>query len=1146
MSQVNLHNHSERSFLDGQARIKDSATRAKECGHEYFVLTDHGECNGQMEAAKVAKDLGLGFIPGIEGYWLPEPDLIQARTDKVQPSPSHICLLAANEKGLHNLWALSSVAYTAKHFYYKPIATPELMSQYSEGLYASDGCMLTQLADAVDEGKEDVARLILGTLLEIYQERFYIELHTWQYMDDSRAEHMALNARMRRLNHAKLRFAQEMSIPFVIVNDSHHANPEDWVNKELVWAFNTTNDNDKLQAKLDVMAQKADHIMAEDELIFWMGKHGIPPEIVQQGIDYSYELAQNCQVEIKPTLKPPQMAPTEQEDLVALIDACEAGFKRYVTDQGLDEPKYYARLEDELRLIADKNFAGYFNMVRDYTTAYRSGAWSEYVHPGHTREPILLGPGRGSVGGSLVAYLTGIDTIDPIKYGTLFSRFLSPGRQGLPDVDVDVPQSRRKDMLGYFPKRFGADNVCVIGTLSRNGPKQTVKDLGRALGIAKAPGGWADLEAINEHIEEVKRWQAEMRSDDVDAPEEITWEELIEKKGGALRPYQQKYPELFAKMEEMTGLARHSSVHAAGILVSSVPLLGAIPMRTRHHNKPEEVITTQFDMWEVEELGGVKNDMLGIRHLDTLSVARRFIFERHGVWIDYDATGLSIPEGVTNVLTFGDEHFQDPKIWPQIDNGQTTGIFQVETSTLTEAAIEFKPRSEKDVADLCSIVRPGVADAGLKDVYLRRRAGAEPVTYDHPLMESIVGPGWSTDTYGVLVYQEQIIEAVQMLGGFTPDEADGLRKAVGKKQMDKVLALKDKFIKGCQANPDFMLSYSEKDALKIASTIWASMEAAGRYSFNWSHAVGYAMVSTWEIWTKYHYPQEYLVALMATDSDNINKYIREARRRDITILPPDINRSDRKFTIEGDAIRYGLDTVRGVGKVGCNHILKAQPFTSMSDYLKRAGKGAVKTTVYNLIVIGAFDSLASRTDSLKELERIRAMEGLADSTLDSPEKLEKVVTRRLTENPEKWTIPVPDFSDPRVVYELEKELVGTYVTVDPMGRYVETLDRCALRDPMDMMRYTRKDRFIVGGQLTAINHTTTKKGRNPGQEMAHLVISWNETDFRVVAFPDAWARSKMLLEVGVPVACQVEKLDSGCCLQEVQRLDKLFDREGIA
>lgn len=1144
MPQVNLHSHSERSFLDGQARIKDIATRAKKCGHEYFALTDHGECNGQMEAAKVAKQLGMGFIPGIEGYWLPEADLIQARTDKVQPSPSHICLLASNEVGLRNLWAVSSLSYTRKHFYHKPISTPELLSEYSEGVYASDGCMLTQFAEAVDQGRDDVARLILGTLLEIYQERFYIELHTWQFMDDSRPEHMALNARMRRLNHAKLQFAQEMSVPFVIVNDSHHANPEDWVNKELVWAFNTSKDNDKLQSKLDVMAQKADHIMGADELVYWMGKHGIAPEVVQQGIDYSYEIAQNCQVELTPTLGMPQMAASEREDLSDLIDACEVGFKRYVTDQGLDEAKYYARLEDELRLIADKKFAGYFNMVRDYTTAYRSGNWSEYVRPGHTKEPILVGPGRGSVGGSLVAYLTGIDIIDPIKYGTLFSRFLSPGRQGLPDVDVDVPQSQRKDMLAYFPRRFGEGNVCVIGTLSRNGPKATLKDLGRALGIAKAPGGWADLEAISEHIEEVVRWQKEMRSDDVDATEDLSWTDLIDKKGGALKPYMTKYPELFSKLEEMTGLCRHSSVHAAGILVSSVPLLGAVPMRTRNHGKPEEVITTQFDMWEIEELGGVKLDLLGIRHLDTLSVARKLIYERHHMWVDYDRTGLSVPEGCDNVLTFGDSQFNDPAIWPQIDNGQTTGIFQVETSTLTEAAVEFKPRSEVDVADLCSIVRPGVADAGLKDVYLRRRAGAEPVSYDHPLMESIVGPGWATDTFGILVYQEQIIEAVQLLGGFTPDEADGLRKAVGKKQMDKVLALKDKFLKGCFANPGFMLSYTEKEALKIASTIWASMEAAGRYSFNWSHAVGYAMISTWEIWTKHYFPQEYLVALMATDSENINKYIREARRRDITILPPDINRSERKFTIEGENIRYGLDTVRGVGKVACRKILKAQPFTSVEDFLKRAE--ANKTTAYNLIVIGAFDSLASRVDNIKKLERARAMEGLADSTLDSPEKLEKVVTRRLTENPEKWTIPVPDFNDPEVVYALEKELVGTYVTVDPMGRYVKTLDSCALRDPMDMMRYNRKDRFIVGGQLTAINPTTTKKGKNPGQEMAHLQITWNEADFRVVAFPDAWARCKLLLKVGAPIACQVEKLDSGCCLQTVERLDLLFDREGIA
>lgn len=1155
--QVNLHSHTEGSLLDGYSRAHQVVNRARELGQEYITFTDHGECNQHLLGAKLAKEAGIGFIPGTEAYWT--DDIAHCRTFKTfkQAPTSHICLLAMTNKGLSNLWALSSMAYQERYHWYKPLADPDLLRQYSEGIYASDGCLLTQFAALVEAGDEDGARQIYGTLLDIYQDKFYVELHTWQYMSRQTAEHREWNDRMAKVNAAKVRLATEMGVPMVVVNDSHHAYPEHWENKELVWAVNTDS-----MDQLGDAAQKADHHMGEDEIHFWMAKHGISRDVVAEAIKNSHDIASQCKVEIKPTLGIPKMAATEREDLINLLKACESGFKRLVTDEGLDEAKYMARLEEEMTLISGKGFCGYLNMVRDYTHAFRSGEWAQYVKKGAQKDPKLIGPGRGSVGGSLVAYLTGIDGIDPVKYGTLFSRFLSPGRKGLPDVDVDVPQSARKDLLQYFGARFGHENCCAIGTLSHNGPKQTLKDVGRALGITKQPGGYADLEAISEHITQVERLKDPLNPDEA----ELSWEELIDLKGKELRPWKSKYPELFAKLEEMSGLARHAGVHAAGILVSSTPLLGAVPMR----RTKKFATTTQVDMWDVEFLGGVKLDLLGIRHLDSLSVARQLIYERHGVWIDYDRSGLSVPEGCTNVLTFGDEHFKDPAIWEAIDRGETCGIFQVETANCTEAAIQFKPRSEVDVADLTSIIRPGVADAGLKDVYLRRRAGLEPVTYDHFLMEKFVGPGWATDTRGVLVYQEQLIECVQQLAGFTADEADDLRKATGKKLVDKMLALKDKFFEGCLANPEFMKIFSggespatpclavphlavprpalpgqDQRAYTIVEKIWGSILASARYAFNWSHAVGYAIVSSWEVWTKHYYPQEFITALLATDAEGTNRYIRDARRHNITVLPPDVNLSSRKFTVDGEAIRYGLDTVRSIGAATCRDILAARPFASLDDYLKRAKEGSNKTAVYNLIIIGAFDSLGDRVAHLHRLERYRAMEDLADSTLARPEKLEEIVNRRLQNNPTQYAVKIPDFSDPKVVYEIEKELVGTYVTVDPMSRYLTTLDRCAIRDPLDMMNFARNDTFIIGGQVSSITKTTTKKGRSPGAEMAHMEVMWNEVEFRIVIWPEDWKRTKLLLEPGAPVACEVKKLDSGCCLQKVERLDLLFDRKGL-
>lgn len=1094
-------------------------------------LTDHGECGGHLAAAKAAQEYGLGFIPGIEAYWAFPETVQMARNTKKQPHPSHICMLAKDKAGLRNLWALSSLAYTPEYFYYKPIATPELMRQYSEGMFASDGCLLTDLADKIEAGDEDGAKQILGTLLSIYRERFYCEIHTWQYLDASTPERTALNARMRRLNHAKVRLAHELSIPLVVVNDSHHSYPEHWVNKELVWAFNTSGDNnDKLQASLGEMAQKADHIMDEQEIYHWMGLHGIAENVIAEAIRNSYDIAQQCQVEITPTLSLPRMGRDEHDDFNILMDSCEEGFRKYVTDEGLDEEKYAARLHEELSMIADKRFSGYFNMLKDCTHSYRSGAWSQYVKQGAPKEPILLGFGRGSAGGSLVGYLLGIHMVDPIKYGTLFSRFMSPGRRDLPDIDIDIPQSQRKDALAYLPARFGEENVCAIGTFTRNGPKATIKDMGRALGITKLQNGYTDLQAISDHIDELERLRKDSNDPDT---EDLTWSELIETKGGSLIPYRQKYPELFDLAEQMVGTIRQSGVHASGILVSGSPLLGTIPMR-RTKNK---VMTTQFDMHAVEELGGAKLDWLGLRHLDTLTVARNLIYERHQVWIDYDRTGLSVPPNCPKVIRLGSEHFSDPAIWVQIDQGKTTGIFQVETSLATEAAIKLRPRNELDIADLVSIIRPGVADAGLKDVYLRRRDKQEPVTYDHPMMERFVGPSWASNTYGVIVYQEQIVECVQKLAGFTPDEADSLRKAVGKKLMDKLVLFKEKFIQGCLNNQEFAQWLNdERKSTQVANKIWLSIEASGKYAFNYSHGIGYSLISTAEIWVKHYYPQEYLVALMQTDSSNITKYLREARRQNIPILPPDINLSGRKFTIVDQTIRYGLDSVDKVGAAATRDILRHRPYTSMEDYLSRAKEGADKKVATNLILIGAFDSFGSRPEMLQALQNFRARKGLAQSTLDDPVKLAERISSRIQQNPEDYQIDIPDFDNSDVVYNIEKALVGTHITVDPMGPYLSYLED-VISDPLDVLQKAKGELFLIGGQVASINLTVTKRGRNPGQSMAHITILWNDAEFRVVVFPGIWAQTKSLFKVGAPVVVEVKKLDNGCCAEGVVRLD---------
>lgn len=556
--------------MDGFASVTDIARRVREVGSDAVALTDHNEVNGHYAFQRACQAEGVHPVLGIEADWV--EDIAWTRENFKYPSNrSHICLLAADNTGLSNLWALASIAYSDKYRYHKPLLDPDLMRQYSGGIYASDGCMLTEFSRCVESGDDVGARQKLGILHNIYRDRFYIELHTWQFMDADTDEKRRLNSLMGEINRAKVRFAQEMGVPMVVVNDAHHARPEDWDKKELVWNFNTRKNPDQ---DTDDYGQKADHLMGGDELHQWMARHGVSGDIVDEAIRNAYDIASRCTAEIRPTLTMPRLSKSELDDVHALIDYCIDGFKDKVPPEHADE--YYQRMEEELRLIIEKSFAGYFLVVRDYVLAAKTGSWRQYVY-GDKKQPMLVGAARGSAGGSLVAYLLGITAVDPIRYGLLFSRFLSAGRKGYPDIDCDFPQSVRPDLKKYLAVRYGEDHVCAIGTLTRSQPKAILKDLGRAM---KIPMG--DIIAMSKIVEGVAGIESE---------DEATWVEVVERRGGELSQWARKYPELFEKINEMVGIVRQSGVHPSGILVSNKPLLGSVPTRVKNGT-----VATQLDM----------------------------------------------------------------------------------------------------------------------------------------------------------------------------------------------------------------------------------------------------------------------------------------------------------------------------------------------------------------------------------------------------------------------------------------------------------------------------------------------------------------------------------------------------------------------
>lgn len=1410
---MTLHQHSEHSFLDGRARTREIAEAALAAGHNHIAITDHDEVGGHLDFQKSCTQVGVKPILGTEARWV--HSVAASREAKTAGrDSSHIILLAGDQTGLRNLWSLSSLAYEPEYFYMKPQLEPALLREHADGLWASDGCGLTRFANLVTDGDEDAARREWAVLLDIFGDRFYSELHTFQIIDPVTDEDKALNAKITAMNQAKVRFAKEMGVPLVVVNDAHYALQHQWEEHRLVYNLSTqAYRKDQVEAK----GQAADWLMNPTEMVYWLGRHGIPTSVAEEAIRTTRWIADQCNAEIKPTLAMPRLYPTDAEDAAAFRRNIEDGFKRFVLDKGLPENLYRERLEYEARLIVDKGMAGYFNIVGDYVMAARNGSYRQWLDPRATPDPCLCGPGRGSGGGSLVNYVLGITSLDPIKFDLMFERFINPDRPDYPDIDVDFQKSKRAGVKEYLGARYGEANVCSIGTRARSGPKQMLKDLCRAMKI-----DFTDTLKMVDLIGEVDN--IEVDEDGLDEHQQPpTWDEVLSELEGDLAPWARKYPLLFQRLEQMVGLVRQAGVHAAGVVVNTEPLLGNLPTRVK-----KGVRATQFDMHEVAEMGGVKDDLLANKGLDTLAIARTLIYDRHKVWLDYDGFGFGVPDDA-QVITFGDEQYNDPAIWTQIDRGQTAGIFQIGTPGGTKQAMRFKPRSLVELADLASINRPGVIRAGQLEHYLKRRNGDEDVTYDHPLMEPITGPSSSMYTYGILVYQEQLIRTARDVAGFTAGQAEELRKAIGKKLADKIAEIKPRFIDGCLANEEFT---GQGGGRATALKIWASLEAAGAYAFNkcisgdvlvklsassqhtsgtmsvedmwrrlhgedrptgatcrfclnrphlkgkgycgackswrdkfrykglkaWSlgddgrlhpnriidvhrngvqpvwrvtledgksitatanhrhmtdrgwrevsdlavgdrllvcgeyeaqqwepeeyrltsgdrtfvgnrlpnhlrtgtnsvgyvdggylalqewtstqdwvcsepgcdrsrtaghrierahldgdrtnnaptnlamkcashhkvfdyqvngrrkrgekgypaiavrvvsveyvgdqmtydlemadpfhswvgndivthnsHATGYAMQPCWEIWTKHYFFDEFITACLTVMPEKTTAFIRECRKRDRPILPPDINKSGARFTLTDDGIRYGLTDIRGIGESVVPDIVAHRPYTSITDYLDRVSpnKGGKKGVVDNLIKVGAFDAICD-TDRQQMLDEVYYARAGAEVSVNKWAKLtvderDQIVSEKWAKKPDDY--PVFDFADEKFLIAMETELLGTHVSVDPMARYAAMIEGECVNHPTDIDDYETGARFTIGGELTKVKR---HKQRN-GKEMAFLSVRWAEEDFEIVAFADAWeANQRMLQATGVPVACEVIKLSKGCQLSVVERLD---------
>lgn len=915
---VSLHTHSEYSALDGLSLIKEMVAEVVADGQPALAVTDHGFVTGHPELQMCCREAGIRPIFGLEAYF--QDDRFRRTKHWEEPDPehpkkmikksdsrealygyTHITLWAETTEGLWNLWAMSTEAHRDGNFGGKPRLDWETLQRFNTGVICSTGCLRGPLAKQILAGDDMQARVVLGRLLEIFDnDRLVIELHTNSLPDQ------------RKVNREAIRYACDYNIPLIACTDSHYPTPGDADFHHTWLAVNTgkdvTEETSLFGGQPEYFMHTADQV--EAALAY------LPADVVAEAMANTVLIADRCKAEISGEPRPPVYSRGEDgvaEDVRRLREICEAAWARKVLGKPQPESVYRERFEREMELIEAKRFSGYFLVVWDYVSAAK-------------REGILVGPARGSGAGSLVGYLAGIVETDPIYYDLMFERFLTWGRNELPDFDIDFPTSKTDWIADYLRRRWGEDYAVAIGTVTRLQCKGAIDNARRALTptLPEDSIDFKDFKFVSALI------------DEADAPlagKHMTWDDICAQFADVLDPLRQKYPTIFAAADRMVGRVKTYGKHAAGMVISTDRPLTNLPLRMGDDGH----MITQFDMDALAALGLVKFDLLKLKSLDIIQEALDQIDRQYGRRLDpYEWF----------------EELRDPEVWEQVAEGQTLGVFQIETAAGTKLTKQFKPASVEDLAIIGAIVRPGPARSGLKDMYLRRRAGLEEVSYPDPRMESFLKP-----TYGVLIYQEQIMLTCMKLAGYDETEADGIRSILGKKKVEKIPA----------AGAEFLRRAVEHGTdRKVAESLWIQMAEFAKYGFGKGHSTGYALVGAWQAWLKFHYTAAYLTGCLSfVDQDRVPAFVNETRRMGYKVLPPDVNASGVKFLSTREGVRYGISAVKGIGAKTAPKIVANQPYESIEHF--RAASGADAGTIKVLAQVGAFDSIWPNRRALEQM-----------------------------------------------------------------------------------------------------------------------------------------------------------------------------------